>query len=333
MKPLLAAASLIGLLSAAPSLAGDSGLHILSAIHIGGTGSWDYASFDTVTRKLYVTHGASLAVIEVDSGAVNPHLADASGAHIALPLGDGKTLLMTQGKASKASFIDAATGADLGDIATASKPDGAILDPLTGNIFVLDNGGEQIDVIDPKTRALVGKIALAGAPEGGIADGRGLVFTHFEDKNQIAVIDTRSLSVRAIYDLKDCDEPTGMAFVPDRRLLLSACQGGIARVTNADTGAEVATVAVGQHPDAALYDETAKLGYVPSGDGKLTVISFDGRPHVVDVITTKTGARTAALDPKTGRIYLPTADYGPPGKAGDHPSIIADTFQVLVVGK
>ena len=333
MKRLLAAAALAGLLTATPGLAGDSGLHVLSTVHIGGTGGWDYANFDPVTRRLYVTHGASLAVIDVDTGTVNAHLTDAAGAHIALPLGDGKTLLMTQGKANKASFIDANTGADLGDLATAGKPDGAILDPLSGKVFVLDNDGDQIDVIDPKTRTLVGKIVLSGAPEGGVADGKGLLFTHFEDKNQIAVIDTRSLSVKAIYDLKDCDEPTGMALVPDQRLLLSACKGGVARVTNADTGAEVATVAIGQHPDAALYDETAKLGYVPSGDGKLTVIAFDGKPHVVDVVATKAGARTAALDPKTGRVYLPFAEYGPPARPGDRPSIAPDTFSVLVVGQ
>ena len=329
-----AACATLALLSA-PVLAhaGDSGLHVIDTVHIGGTGGWDYASFDSVARRLYVTHGASIAAVDVDSGKVTPHLADAQGAHIALPLGDGKTILITQGKANKVSFVDAMTGAVLADVATPGKPDGALLDPATGRIFVLDNDGGRIDAIDPKTRALVGSIALKGAPEGSAADGKGLIFVHFEDANALVVIDARTLSVKATYDLKDCEEPSGLAFVADQRLILSACKGGIARITNADTGAEVATVAIGQRPDGALYDARTHLGYVPSGDGKLTVISFDGAPHVVETVATKAGARTAALDPATGHVFLPTADFGPAVTAGERPPILPDTFEVLVIGK
>ena len=333
MKTLLAAASVLAVLVAAPALAGDSNRKIVDTYKIGGTGGWDYTNFDSVARRLYVTHGSSIAVVDVDTGKVTPHLLDAAGAHIALPLGDGRTLLVTQGKAGKASFVDALTGAGLGDITTGGKPDGAIIDSATGRIFVLDNDGDAVDVIDPKTRTLVGKIALAGAPESGAADGKGLLFTHLEDKDQIVVIDTRSLTVKATYDLKDCKEPSGMALIADQRLLLSACHDGVARISNADTGAEVATVAIGNRADGALYDDATRLGYIPSGDGKLTVIGFDGAPHVVEVVATKAGARTAALDPKTGRVYLPTADYGPPATPGDRPSIVADTFEVLVIGK
>ncbi len=72
---------------------------------------------------------------------------------------------------------------------------------------------------------------------------------------------------------------------------------------------------------------------MPSGDGKLTVISFDGAPRVVDTVATKTGARTAALDPATGHVFLPTADFGPAVAAGERPPILPDTFEILVVGK
>jgi DNA-binding beta-propeller fold protein YncE len=330
MKALLTTCALA--VFAVPAFAGPSGLHVVNTLKIGGTGGWDYAAFDSVTGKVFLSHGTSIASVDPATGKVNAHLADADGAHIALPLGDGKTLLVTQGKSSKATFIDAETGANLGDIPTAAKPDGAILDPATGKVFVLDNGGAQLDVLDPKTRTAVGKVALTGAPEGFAADGKGLIFVHYEDKQQIAVIDTRALKVKAVYDIKDCDGPTGIAFVPEQRLLLSACDGGVARVTNADTGAEVATLAIGDRPDSAFYDDNAKLGYIPSGDGKLAVIAFDGRPHVVELVATKAGARTGAVDPKTGRVYLPTADFAP-AKPGERPQALPDTFEVLVLGK
>ena len=325
-------AAVLSILTATPAVAADTGLHVVETLHVGGTGGWDYASFDGVARRLYLTHGTSIAAVDVDTGKVTPHLTDAQGAHIALPLGDGKTLLVTQGKAGKVSFVDAVSGANLADVAIGGKPDGAILDPATGHVFVLDNDGARLDAVDPKTRGLIGSIALKGAPEGSAVDGKGRLFIHFEDTNQLVVVDTRALTVTATYDLKDCEEASGLALVADQHLILSACKGGIARVTDADTGTEVATLAIGDRPDGALYDAATKRGYVPSGDGKLTVISFDGKPHVVDVVATKAGARTAALDPATGRVFLPTADFAP-APAGQRPPVVPDTFEVLVVGQ
>ncbi len=312
--------------------AGPSGLKIIDTLKIGGTGGWDYANIDDATHKLYVAHGTSVAAVDLTTNTVTPHLADANGAHIALPVNDGKTLVLTQGKANKVSFIEAATGADLGDIATAAKPDGAAYDPASGKVFVLDNGGAQIDVVDPVTRALTGKIAVGGAPEGYAVDEKGLLFTHYEDKNALAVIDTRTLKIKATWKMKDCEGPSGLAFVPGKRLLLSACEGK-ARVTNADTGAEVALLPTGDHADGAFYDAKAGLGYIPCGDGTLSVISFEGKPHIIDTIATRPGARTGALDPNTGRIYLPFAELTPPAKAGNKPGIVPDTFAVLVIGK
>ena len=332
MIRLAAAISALAMLACTPAMAGDSGLKVSNTIKIGGAGGWDYDNFDPVLRRLYVTHGASIAAVDIATGAVTTHLAEANGAHIALPLDGGRTLLLTQGKTNTASFIDALTGADLGDIATAGKPDGAIFDPATGHVFVLDNEGGEIDVLDPQKRTLIGKIMVAGAPESGAADADGLLYTHLEDKNAIVVIDTRAMTIKATYAMPDCEGPSGLALIKDQRLLLSACDGH-ARVTNADTGAEVALLPTGDRSDGALYDDKTKQGYIPCGDGTLTVISFDGTPHVIDVVTTKPGARTAALDTDTGTLYLPTADLGPVDPATHRPAIVPDTFAVLVVAK
>jgi len=333
MKPLFVAASLLACLVGAPALAESSGLKVVDTIKIGGTGGWDYLNVDPILHRLYIAHGASVAAVDLTTGTVNTHLADANGAHIALPIDGGKTLLLTQGKSNKASFLDAMSGANLGDITTGAKPDGAIFDSLSGQIFVLDNGGNQIDVLDAKTHAVTGKIALTGAPESGDTDGKGLLFTHLEDKNAIVVINTLTRTVKATFALSDCDEPSGLVFIPDQRLLMSACATGKARISNADTGAEIALLPTGPHADGAAYDIKTKTGYIPSGSGTLTAISFDGTPRVIDTITTKPGARTIALDPDTGRLYLPFAQFGPPAKPGERPTVLPDTFSILVLGK
>ena len=324
----------LGAVATLPAFAGTSGLSVIDTIKVGGDGGWDYAAVDGTTHKLYLSHKTSVASVDLATKTVNANFATADGAHIGLPVQDGAAVLITNGKANTVTLNDAATGAVTATIATDSKPDAALLDAATGNVFVMANDGNKVDVIDLASAKVVANIAVGGAAEGGASDGQGLVFTHLEDKDAIVAIDARAMTVKATYPLNDCPEPSGLAFVAKGRLILSACKNGTARVTNADTGAEVASLAIGQRPDGALYDDKAMLGYIPCGDGTLSVISFAGdTPAVVDVIATKAGARTAALDPTTGYVYLPTADLGPPATPGDRPSILPGTFEVLVVGK
>ncbi len=326
-------AGIATMLLAAPALAATPDLKLINAINVGGSGGWDYASFDPVSHRVLLSHNSSIAAVNVDTGTVTAHLADANGSHIALATGDGKALLITNGKADDVTVNDATTGAVLRTLATDHGPDGAIIDTATGRAFVMANHGGYIDVIDPGLTTVVAHIPAGGAPEAAASDGEGLVFTHLEDKNALVVIDANTMTVKTTYAMPDCDEPSGLAFIAGKRLLLSACHNGVARVTDADTGAEVATLPIGQKPDFALYDTGRQLGYIPCGDGTLTVIDFSGdAPIVAEVVATKTGARTATLDPATGRIYLPTADYGAPEKPGDRPPVIDGTFELLVVG-
>jgi YVTN family beta-propeller protein len=330
MKALIAFSALLAL---SPVTARAGALHVLDTLKIGGDGGWDYVTVDPVHHRAYVAHGAAISAVDLLTHAAMPTLVAAQGSHIALPVDGGGTLLVTNGKSNTVTFNDATTGAEIAAVSTDAKPDAAIIEPVSGQAYIMANGGNAVDVIDTVTHAVVAKIATAGAPEAAAVDGKGLVFTHLEDKNALVVIDAKTHAIKATYTLKDCDEPSGVAFVDAGRLILSACRNGVARVTQADTGADVTTLPIGQHPDGALYDPKAGLAYVPSGDGKLTVIAFDGKPHVVDVVTTKPGARTAALDPTTGHVLLPVADLTPPAKAGDRPGIVPDSFAVLVVGQ
>src|SRR5262249_8510143 len=153
----------------------------------------------------------SIAAVNIDSGKVNAHLADAQGAHVALPIFGGEKLLITHGKANQVTINDAKTGAVLTSIATDTNPDAAVLDPDTGDVFVMANHGATVDVIDPKALTLIAKIPMKGAPESAAVDGRGRMFTHPEDKDSIAVIDTKAKRVKAIFPMKDCQEPSGIA--------------------------------------------------------------------------------------------------------------------------
>lgn len=330
---------LLLLLSAAVSCAAQSSIAdtapraVLEVIKVGGPDGWDYTTFDPATHTLYIAHGSAIATVNTTTKAATPHLADAQGAHIAVPFADGSKLLVTHGKANQVTLNDAKTGAVEATIPTDAKPDAALIEPTTGRGFVMANGGGTVDVIDLNKKAVIARIAVGGAPEAATFDGKGLVFTHLEDHNAMVVIDAKAMKVRATYPMSGCDDPSGIAAIPKKGLILSACANQIARVTNAATGAEVASLPIGKHPDSAFFDEDRQLGYVPCGDGTLTVISFkDDAARVTEVVVTQAGARTGAVDPATGLVYLPTAEFGAPARAGGRPSIVPDTLRVLVIG-
>jgi YVTN family beta-propeller protein len=315
------------------SVAATAGRAVLDVIKIGGPDGWDYTTFDPTTHVFYIAHGSAIASINATTKAVTPHLADAQGAHIAVPFAGGAKLLVTHGKANQVTLNDAKTGAVEATIATDAKPDAALVEPVTGRGFVMANGGGTVDVIDLHTRAVIARIAVGGAPEAAASDGQGLVFTHLEDHNAIVVIDAKAMKVKATYPISGCEGPSGIAVIPKRGLILSACDNQIARLTNAKTGAEVASLPLGKRPDSAFWDEDRQVGYVPCGDGTLTVIRFENdQAHVTEVVATQAGARTGAVDSSTGWVYLPTAELGPPAKTGGRPSIVPDTLKVLVVG-
>ncbi|MGN6422403.1 MAG: YncE family protein [Asticcacaulis sp.] len=331
MSKLWISACALALVIAGPATAAPQ-LKILDTIKIGGKGHWDYATYDAGHKRILLSHNDSIASVDLDSQQVNSHLAAAVGSHIALALPDGRTLLITNGKANNVTLNDAVTGEVRATIATDTGPDGAVLDPVSGDVFVMANHGGVVDVINTAAASVKVRISAGGAPEGAATDGLGHVFTHLEDKNALVVMDAKSDKVQASYAMDDCDEPSGLAYVGDGGLLLSACHNGVARLTDAATGKEVAKLPIGQHPDYAIYDAERKLGYIPCGDGTLTVIDFSGdKPVVAQILTTKPGARTAALDPETGRLYLPTANFAPT-QPGARPTVIDDSFEVLVVG-
>ena len=297
-----------------------------------GDGNFDYSSFDPVHRRLYVSRVGGVLALDVDTKAVTEQLTAAQRTHESLPLDDGKELLITDSGSNTAHLVDAMTGKALAEIPTGKKPDAAIFDPASGLALAMNGQSGDVTLIDPATRKAVGSIAIGGALEFAAADGAGKVFVNIEDKGQIAVLDTKARTLVGRYDLKGCEEPSGMIYAPEAGVLISACANGVAKVLTAATGEEVATLTIGKGPDAVIYDEARKLAFIPCGrTGVLEVIAVRGPKDVAIVQTVKTqiGARSGAVDPKTGVLYLPTATYTL--SAAGRPTPTPGTFAILVV--
>jgi DNA-binding beta-propeller fold protein YncE len=316
----LAAAAMAGVPSPVTELAVTGEIH-------GDDGRFDYAAVDPAAHRLYVARGDGVMSIDLGTGKVTSTLIPGNTVHGVVVLSDGR-LLSTNGGTDTATLSDA-QGRPIGPaIPTGKKPDAAVFDAKSGLVFVMNGNSGDVTPIDPKTGGPAERIAVGGKLEFAVADGLGHVFVNVEDKAEIAVIDTAARKVAARYPLAGCTEPSGLSLDPGKHVLLAVCQNQKAVAVNAEDGTVVASLEIGKGPDAAIFDAQRQTFFVPCGrDGVLVAIGYrDGKLAVTRRIPTAAGARTGALDPETGRLYLPTADVSP----GERKPV-AGTFRILVV--
>ena len=325
----LAAACSIPCAQAAP--APHAAYRIVERI-AGPDGGWDFATADGAGR-VYIAR--SDAITRVDLAARKADvLAAARRAHQVLVLDGGATIFETDGESGAGRFVATADGKVLADVATGTKPDAAFLDPATGLIAVMNAGDGTVALIDPKSRALAGKVTVGGALEYGVADGQGGAFVNIEDGNAIARLDLKGRRRTGTIALPGCEGPTGLALVAQGTRLITACANGVALVIDAASGKTVATLTIGSDPDAVLVDEQRGLAFIPcGGSGTLVAIAIadPAKIAVAAVIPTQRGAKTGAIDPRDGHIYLPAAVAGPAVPGAKRGLPVPGSFAVLVL--
>lgn len=332
-----ATALLIALVVAAsPALAGappSVSYHKVANI-AGSDGGWDFSAFDAASGRLYIARSQAVSVVDVARGKITDSLAPASKGHQVLVLDDGRTVFETDGGTNLARFIDARSGAVEAQLPTGAKPDASLLDPFTGLLAVMNAGDGTVTLIDRTKRVNVGQIAVGGGLEFAVADGKGGAFVNIEDGNAIAHIDLAARTVIGRTALPGCEGPTGLAIVAGGTRLITACANGVALVVDASNGTVVDTLPIGKGPDAVLVDEARGLAFVPCGNsGTLVAISIADINHIaiIGTIPTQTSARSGAIDPRDGRIYLPVARFNPPEPGKKHGSMVPGSFSVLVL--
>jgi hypothetical protein len=268
--------------------------------------------------------------VDLASGAVTPDLVTSNRGHDALVIPGAGRVLSNSGADNTVTLFEEGAGKIIASLPTGTKPDAEAWDPATRTVWVMTPGSGGITVVDPFSAKVVDTVAVGGSLELGVADGQGQLFVNVEDRNEVVVLDTRTRKIVRRFALAGCDGPTGIAYAPDSKLILSACANGVAVVSTPE-GRQVASLKIGPRADGAIYDNRRRLAFVPSGgDGTLAVIRLSGAPTVVATVQTAVGARTVALDEKSGKLYLPSAQYLPAvGTA--RPGMVPGSFRVLIV--
>jgi|SRR5580692_7577648 DNA-binding beta-propeller fold protein YncE len=309
---------------------------VLAQFKIGGEGGYDYIRVDSAARRLYVSHATRVEVLDADTGKKLGAIAPTNGVHgiaVASEFNHGFT---SNGKDNTVTMFDLKTLQTLKVIPLhGKKPDAIVYDSDTKQVFVC-NGG-ILAVIDAATGELKTDVKVGGSLEEVAFDGRGRLFVNAEDKSVIQVVDIHALKLIATWPLAPGEGPTGLAIDRAHHRLFSACGNGKFIVLDSDTGSIITTLPISEDPDGAAFDPATGRAFAPCRGGTLAVVQEESpdKFSVRQNLATQLGARTLTLDEKTGRIFLPTAEFGPAPTDGSsrRRPILPGTFTVLVVGQ
>lgn len=337
-------------LSAIMAATAANSYHLLKKISLSGDGSWDYLAVDGAARRVYVSHGNEVEVLDADSGEPVGKIPNTNGVHgiaLAPELERGFT---SNGRAGTVTMFDRKTLQALGEVKVGKNPDAIIYEPVMRRVFAFNAQSKTASVIEAADGKVAATIDLGGVPEGPVADGKGYVFVNLKDRdsNTMLRLDSREMTVKDRWPLAaaGCADPGNMAMDRSTRRLFVRCKDRskevgccVMGVINAENGKLITTLPIGDRVDSAAFDPETRLIFLPDGDGKVTIIHEDSpdKYSLVQNVETQQGARTIALDLKTHRLFLPAAQSAPPtGASADRPAprprILPGTFTVLMMG-
>jgi DNA-binding beta-propeller fold protein YncE len=324
---------------AAALAAGTPHYRITQQVPLPGDEGWDYLAFEQGGHRLFVSHSSRVLVIDTEKLTVAGEIADTPGVHgiaLAPDLGRG---YISAGRAGFVVVFDLRTLARLKEIkVTGDNPDAILYDPATHRVLTFNGRGRNATAIDARTDEVVGTIPLDAKPEFAVADGKGRVYVNLEDKGSIAAIDARKLTVAAVWPVGGCEGPSGLALDAAHGRLFPVCANKVMAVVDTSSGKVLGTAPIGEGVDAAAFDPGTGLVFASCGEGTLTVVRVGstGRPEVAQSAVTQRGARTLALDLGKHRVFLVTADFGPPPAATaaqprPRPALLPGSFRLLVL--
>ena len=329
--------ALAGLLSlyAKPRPAGPTGYQLVKTIPLPGDGFWDYVGVDSDARRIYVSHGTKVLVLNADSFAFLGEIPDTQGVHgiaVAPELGRGFT---SNGRAGTSTIFDLKTLKTVGTVNTGKNPDAIAYDDISKRVFTFNGASKDATAFAASDGTVAGSIPLNGKPEFAAVDGKGKVYVNIEDTSELVEIDTKELKILHRWPLAPCESPSGLSMDKKNRRLFAGCENKMMAVVDADSGKVIATPAIGQGVDATAYDPGTGFALSSNGEGTLTVIKQDGHDNysVLDNVPTRKSARTMGLDLKTHNVVLPAADFLPPKPGERRGEMKPGSFVLLVVSR
>src|SRR5712671_4575274 len=317
-----------------------TGYKVVGRYPIGGVGGFDYVAIDSSARRLYVSHGTQVEVVDADNGKLLGTITDTPGVHGVAIASAFKHGFTSNGRENKVSMFDPTTLQLIKKIDVGKGPDGIYYDERTKRVFTNNHGSHDVTAIDAATGDVVGTVKVEGDGEQAVIGKDGLVYLNSEEAGEVVVFDPKSLEVKKRFPIGVAKTPTGLAYDAKTNRLFIGCRNEPKMVVmDAGTGKIITSFAIGAGVDFAVFDPEARLIFFSCGDGTLNVFHEKSADDYEDAGTVKTqpSAKTMAFDPKTKNIFLSAADVEviPAGDPSQRPlrKVKPGSFVVLVVGK
>lgn len=319
--------------------------HLLHKYSLDTPGSsreyFDYIFFDPASRRLYLSHGAEVLVVNADTGKQDGKISGLKVSHGIAVAHDFDRGFASDGEQGKAIIFDLKTLKVVGAANAAPDADCIIYDPASKRVFTFNGDSQNATAIDPATGKPVGTIDLGGSPEFAVADGQGMIYNNLEDKSEVLAIDSRSLQVKSRWPIAPAGAPAPIAMDREhRRLFVAGREPAMLVVMNADDGKVIQSFPISNGADADVYDPKNGIVFVSTREGWVHIFHEDSPDHFSEAgkVKTEFGAKTMAYDSQTDRIFVDTADFEKapePTKEHPHsrPKAIPGTFHLLVYGR
>ncbi len=302
---------------------------------------FDYITVDPVARRVYLSRGTAVQVMDADTGALIGYIPGFKRQHGVALAPEFNRGFISDGTAAQVTIFDLTTLNTLGVAKADPDTDCIVYDSVSKRVFTMNGDSHSSTVIDAKSGAVINTIELGGAPEFAVADGKGMIYANLADKNQIAAIDSRTLEVKSHWPTAPSGGSTALAMDREHRRLFSAGRNPqMLVVMDADNGKIIQSFPITSGTDATAFDPDSKLIFVSTREGNIHIFHEDSSDQysVVDTVKTQFGAKTMGLDTKTHNLFLDTADFGPApaptaGRQNPQPAPVVGTFRVLVYGR
>src|SRR4029077_17417786 len=250
------------------------GYHLLKTVPLppaaGGGEYYDYISVDAEARRVYVSHGTEVVILNADDYTVMGKIEGLTRCHgiaVAKDLGKG---FITDGDSSPNATVQEVVIFDLKSLKITGRvktgqpdTDAIIYEPATKHIFTFNGDSHNTTVIDPTKEAVITTIDLVGKVEFPAVDGKGMVYDNNPEKNDIVAIDARTNTVKSRWPTAPAGAPTSMAMDQKNRRLFSPGRGAqFVIMMDADTGKVIQSYPISAGVDANAYEPSTGMLFV-----------------------------------------------------------------------
>jgi DNA-binding beta-propeller fold protein YncE len=332
---------------------------IVKTAKTGGDGGFDYIYADVDGRKLYIPRSGQpnprIEVFNLDTLAPIGTVPNANARGAATDTKSGHGFVSS----SPVVMFDTKTLAVIKTIPVEGGPDGILADPFNQRVYIFSHRAPNATVINAVDGTVVGTIDLGGAPEQAVTDGKGKIYVDIEDKDNIAVVDAKTMAVTAHYDIKEKGAgPGGLGIDVKNHILFAACHDpAVMVILNADSGKIITTLPLDGATDGAGFNPNTMEAFSSHGNGTLTVIKENSPTSFVveQAVKTMMGAKTMTIDTKNNWVLTMAAEYGPPptpaappatppagvpgasggrgrGRGPGRGAMVPDSFTILAIG-